>query len=221
MRGVRWLLEVGGSSHWGWPGLHPQGPRGVVHVAGLCMFPLQGHLVFLFVRREVAHLEGVLPQVPLPPLPGQGGEGGPAGRADKGGPLFRNGEDLSNYKALDSPERAIKDIALRSLEVPESVDKFLAVINDGNVVHIRTSYGVTYDIRAPGLEKRFEAQCRMKQGAPGGGLHLASCQRGRLDRGEPNLRRQVSSRSRCGIRAGQEQKAASARAGRGGQRAEL
>ena len=43
--------------------------------------------------------------------------------------LFLDGEDLS--KAFDSPERAIKDIALRRLGVPESVVKFLAEITTG------------------------------------------------------------------------------------------
>ena len=79
-------------------------------------------------------------------------------------PLFLNGEDLS--KASDSPERAIKDIALRRLGVPNSVVKLLADIDDGNKVHITTSYGVTYDI--PGLEKGFEAKCGIKQGTPEG-----------------------------------------------------
>ncbi len=69
-------------------------------------------------------------------------------------PLFLNGEDLS--KAFDSPERAIKDIALRRLGVPESVVDFLAALDEGNQVHIITSYGVTYD--TTGLEKGFEAQ---------------------------------------------------------------
>ena len=82
----------------------------------------------------------------------------------RGDPLFLNGEDLS--KAFDSPERAIKDIALRRLGVPESVLQFLAGIDDGNEAHIITSYGVTYD--TPGLEKGFEAQCGVKQGTPEG-----------------------------------------------------
>ena len=79
-------------------------------------------------------------------------------------PLFLNGEDLS--KAFDSPERAIKDIALRRLGVPESVVDFLAALDEKNEVHIITSYGVTYD--TPGLEKGFEAQCGVKQGTPEG-----------------------------------------------------
>ena len=37
----------------------------------------------------------------------------------RGKPIFLNGEDLS--KAFDSPERVIKDIALRCLGVPKSV----------------------------------------------------------------------------------------------------
>ena len=82
----------------------------------------------------------------------------------RGKPLYLNGEDLS--KAFDSPERAIKEIALRRLGVPKSVVKFLADIDEGNEVHIITSYGVTYD--TPGLEKGFEAQCGVKQGTPEG-----------------------------------------------------
>ena len=80
----------------------------------------------------------------------------------RGKPLFLNGEDLS--KAFDSPGGAIKDIALRRLVVPKSVVQFRAEIDDGNEVHIITSYVVTYD--TPGLEKGFEAQCDVKQGTP-------------------------------------------------------
>ena len=79
-------------------------------------------------------------------------------------PLFLNGENLS--KIFDSPERAVKDRALRRLDVPEAVVKFLADMDGGNEVHIITSYGVTYD--TPGLEKGFEAQCGVKQVAPEG-----------------------------------------------------
>ena len=79
-------------------------------------------------------------------------------------PLFLNGEDLS--KAFDSPERAIKDIALWRLGVPKSVVKFLAEIDGGNEVHIITSCGVTYG--TPGLEKLFEVQCGVEQGTPEG-----------------------------------------------------
>ena len=82
----------------------------------------------------------------------------------RGKPLFLNGEDLS--KAFDSPERAIKDIALRRLGVPESVVDFLVSLDEGNEVQIITKYGVTYD--TPGLEKGFEAQCGVKQGTPEG-----------------------------------------------------
>ena len=82
----------------------------------------------------------------------------------KGKPLFLNGEDLS--KAFVSPERAIKDIALRRLGVPESVVDFLASLDEGNEVHIISPYGITYD--TPGLEKGFEAQCGVKQGTPEG-----------------------------------------------------
>ena len=76
----------------------------------------------------------------------------------RGKPLVLNGEDFS--KAFDSPERAIKDLALPRLGVLESVVQFLAEIDDGNEVHIITSYGATCD--TPGLEKGFEAQCGVK-----------------------------------------------------------
>ena len=82
----------------------------------------------------------------------------------RGEPLFLNGEDLS--KAFDSPERAIKDLALRRLGVPEPVVQLLAEIDDGNEVHIITSCGTTYD--TPGLEKGFEPQCGVKQDTPEG-----------------------------------------------------
>ena len=82
----------------------------------------------------------------------------------RGKSIFLNGEDLSN--AFHSPERAIKDLALRRLGAPKSVVQFLAEIDDGNEVHIATSHGVTYD--TPGLEKGFEAQCGVKQGTPEG-----------------------------------------------------
>ena len=66
----------------------------------------------------------------------------------RGKPLFLNGEDLS--KAFDSHERAVEDIRLRGLGVPESAVSFLASLGGGGEVHIITSYGVTYD--TPGLE---------------------------------------------------------------------
>ena len=66
-------------------------------------------------------------------------------------PLFLNGEDQSI--AFDSPERAIRDTALYRLGVPESVVNFLALFDEGNEVHIITSYGVTYD--TPGLGRGF------------------------------------------------------------------
>ena len=66
----------------------------------------------------------------------------------KGKSLFLNGEDLC--KAFNSPERAMKEIALKRIGVPESVVRFLAKIDDENQVHIITSYGITYD--TPGLD---------------------------------------------------------------------
>lgn len=54
----------------------------------------------------------------------------------RGNPLFLNWEDLS--KAFDSPERVIKDMALRSLGVPESVVGLLALLDEENKVHIIT-----------------------------------------------------------------------------------
>ena len=83
----------------------------------------------------------------------------------RGETLFLNGEDLN--RAFDSPERAIKDIALRRLSVPKSVVKFLAEIDEGNEVHIITSYGVTYG--TPGLEKDSKPNAvssRAHQSAP-------------------------------------------------------
>ena len=82
----------------------------------------------------------------------------------KGKPLCLNREDPD--KAFDSPERAIKDIALRRPGVPESMVDFLAPIDEENGVHIILSYGTTYD--TPGLENGFEAQCGLKQGTPEG-----------------------------------------------------
>ena len=70
----------------------------------------------------------------------------------RGKSLFLNGDDLS--KASDSPERAIKDIAVmiahRRLGVPRSVVEFQASIDEENEVHIISSYDATYD--TPGLE---------------------------------------------------------------------
>ena len=80
----------------------------------------------------------------------------------KGTPLFLNGDDMR--KAFGSPERAIKEIALNRLGVPESVVRLLAEIDDENEVHIITPYGITYD--TPGLEKGFEAQCGVKPDTP-------------------------------------------------------
>ena len=67
----------------------------------------------------------------------------------KGKPLFLYEENLN--KAFDSPERAIKEIALKRIGIPESVVRFLAEIDDENEVHITTSCGATYD--TPGLGK--------------------------------------------------------------------
>ena len=58
------------------------------------------------------------------------------------------------------------DLALHRLGVPKPVVQFLAEIDDGNVVHIITSYSVMYD--TPGLETGFEAQCGFKYGTPEG-----------------------------------------------------
>ena len=82
----------------------------------------------------------------------------------RGKPLFLNGEDLS--KASNSPERAIKDIALRRLGAPESVVDFLASLDEGNEVHITTKHGATYE--TPGLDGGFQAQYGVKQGTPQG-----------------------------------------------------
>ena len=50
--------------------------------------------------------------------------------------------------------------------MPKSVVDFLASLDEGNEVHIITSYRATYD--PPGLEKGFEAQFGVKQGIPEG-----------------------------------------------------
>ena len=76
---------------------------------------------------------------------------------------FINGGGLC--KAFDLPERATNDIALR-IRVPGSVVDFLASLDEGNKVHIITSYGVTCD--TPGLETGFEAHCGAKQDNPEG-----------------------------------------------------
>ena len=79
-------------------------------------------------------------------------------------PLYLNGEDLS--KAFDTPERAVKELALMRLGVPQAAIDFLGRFDIDNEVHILTGHGLTTE--GEGSQLPFEAECGVKQGSPEG-----------------------------------------------------